>query len=142
MVRSSISGDPAVRCDDGNEHTMGVFGRNVVSVASARDWLQHFLDQHGVSSSVAADATLVLSELVTNALRHGVGDIMTLGSLSGEEIRMSVTDAGDELPGVLAPSPGRIGGLGLQVVGSVADDWGVASFPGGKTVWATLHRRP
>jgi len=55
---------------------------------------------------------------------------------------MSVTDAGDELPGVLAPSPGRIGGLGLQVVGSVADDWGVASFPGGKTVWATLHRRP
>src|SRR4051812_18755606 len=128
MARSSISGDPPVRSDDGDEHTMGVFGRDVVSVASARDWLHRFLDQHDVSSSVSADATLVISELVTNALRHGRGDIMTLGSLNGEEIRMSVTDAGDELPGILPTAPGRIGGLGLQVVGSVADNWGVASF--------------
>ena len=60
----------------------------------------------------------------------------------GEEIRMSVTDAGDELPDILPTFPGRIGGLGLHVVGSVADHWGVAPFPGGKTVWATLHRRP
>ena len=142
MARSSMSGDAAVRSDRGNEHTMAVFDRDVVSVASARNWLHRFLDQHEVPTSVSADATLVLSELVTNALRHGLGEIMTLGSLHGEEIRMSVTDAGDELPDILPASPGRIGGLGLHVVGSVADNWGVASFPGGKTVWATLHRRP
>jgi anti-sigma regulatory factor (Ser/Thr protein kinase) len=142
MAGSSMRGGPAVRSDPGNAHAMAVFDRDVVSVASARDWLHRFLDQHAVSSSVSADAALVLSELVTNALRHGLGDIMTLGSLSDEEIRMSVTDAGDELPDVLPSSPGRIGGLGLHVVGSVADNWGVASFPGGKTVWATLQRRP
>ena len=117
---------------------MAVFARDVLSVSSAREWLSRFLADHHVTSTVSADACLVLSELVTNALRHGLGDIVTLGSVDDAEVRVSVTDSGDELPDLLPTSPDRIGGLGLHVVGRVADNWGVASFPGGKTVWATL----
>jgi hypothetical protein len=39
---------------------------------------------------------------------------------------------------VLPLDPTRIGGLGLVVVDRIASDWGVAPFPGGKTVWAAL----
>ena len=67
---------------------------------------------------------------------------MTLGSLADDAVRVSVTDSGDQLPTMLPLEPGRIGGLGLHVVGRVAETWGVASFPGGKTVWATLNRNP
>ena len=41
---------------------------------------------------------------------------------------------------MLPPDPDRIGGLGLVVVSRVAAEWGVAPFPGGKTVWALLAR--
>jgi len=138
MARSPMSDDPIVRTDTNGLHTAAVFARDVVSVASARAWLARFLAGHQVTPSVSADAALVLSELVTNALRHGLGDIVTFGSLDEDEVRVSVTDAGDELPDTVPNTPGRIGGLGLHVVGRVADTWGVAPFPGGKTVWATL----
>jgi anti-sigma regulatory factor (Ser/Thr protein kinase) len=140
MTRSSASDDqPPIRRDGDGHHTMAVFARDVMSVSSARAWLTRFLDEHQARSRISADASLVLSELVTNALRHGVGDIVTLGSVHGDEVRVSVIDSGDDLPALVPASSGRIGGLGLHVVGSVADTWGVAPFPGGKTVWATLR---
>src|SRR4051794_31875198 len=127
MARSPMSGDPIVRTDPGGQHAMAVFARDVVSVASAREWLGRVLAGLEVGSAVASDSALVLSELVTNALRHGLGDIITLASLDRDEVRVSVIDSGDELPDMLPTAPDRIGGLGLHVVGQVADNWGVAS---------------
>jgi anti-sigma regulatory factor (Ser/Thr protein kinase) len=140
MAHSHVSKEPLVRRDPDPQHAMALFPRDVVSVASARHWLAGFLAAHQVKSSVTADATLVLSELVTNALRHGMGEVATVGSLDDDQVRVSVIDCGDELPKVAPAEPGRIGGLGLHVIGRVADEWGVAPFPGGKTVWATLSR--
>jgi anti-sigma regulatory factor (Ser/Thr protein kinase) len=143
MTRSPTSDDrPLIRHDEDHHRTMAVFTRDVMSVSSARAWLTNFLAHHDVRSSISADASLILSELVTNALRHGGGDIVTLGSVNDDEVRVSVIDSGDDLPDVVPALPGRIGGLGLHVVGQVADTWGVAPFPGGKTVWATLRLRP
>jgi anti-sigma regulatory factor (Ser/Thr protein kinase) len=139
MARAPTPGDPVVRSDQNGHHAMAVFARDVVSVASARSWLGNFLSDQHVPPAIAADAALVLSELVTNALRHGLGEIVTFGSVDHDEVRVSVTDSGDELPDMLPVERNRIGGLGLHVIGRVADHWGVAPFPGGKTVWATLQ---
>jgi anti-sigma regulatory factor (Ser/Thr protein kinase) len=135
---SPSSSDSVVRQDADGRNTMAVFTRDVVSVASARDWLARFLKGHHVPARVTADAILVVSELVTNALRHGLGEIVARGSIDDRELRVSVTDSGDELPRTLPLDPTRVGGLGLVVVGEVSSDWGVSPFPGGKTVWATL----
>jgi anti-sigma regulatory factor (Ser/Thr protein kinase) len=120
MTRSPTSDDqPLIRPDGDDHHAMAVFTRDVMSVSSARAWLTQFLDGHHVRSTISADASLILSELVTNALRHGMGDIVTLGSLDGDQVRVSVIDSGDDLPPVVPASPGRVGGLGLHVVGRV-----------------------
>ena len=86
------------------------------------------------------DACLVLSELVSNALRHRLGDVVARASLDGEGwLVLSVTDSGDGHPQRFQPDPTRIGGVGLTVVDHLATTWGVAAFPDGKTVWAMLR---
>jgi anti-sigma regulatory factor (Ser/Thr protein kinase) len=101
-----------------------------------------FLAREPAVSGVSPDIVLVVSELVTNAMRHGDGDIVALGSFGADEVRVAITDSGEALPVVLPTTTGQIGGLGLHVVGQVADAWGVAPFPGGKTVWATFRLGP
>ena len=56
----------------------------------------------------------------------------------GDVLQVSVTDSGPELPAMQPVDPGRIGGVGLRIVDRLASEWGVAPFPGGKTVWAVL----
>jgi len=51
---------------------------------------------------------------------------------------VSVTDSGAEQPQLQEVDPERVGGVGLHVVAQVSDEWGVAPFPGGKTVWARI----
>ena len=78
---------------------------------------------------------------MTNTLRHGAGDVVVHASIAGDEtVRVTVTDWSDESPRVLPPDPTRVGGVGLRVVEAIATAWGVAPFPGGKTVWASIGR--
>ena len=117
---------------------MVVYERQAVSVGEARSWIEAFLTERAIDDAVRDDAQLVVSELVTNALMHGDGALVLRASITGAAVQVSVTDSGDELPEVLPLDPTRIGGLGLIVVDRIASDWGVAPFPGGKTVWAAL----
>jgi len=89
-------------------------------------------------------AELLLSELLTNALRVPVPDDRQVGvriTLSEEELlRLEVSDAGAGWPGVRRSGEDETGGRGLLLVEALAHRWGVYDRVGGigKTVWAEL----
>ncbi len=126
-----------VRADERSDRAMAVLPRDRRSAVDARDWLRGFLAGR-VSATLTDDALLVLSELTTNALRHGLGEAIVRATLDDGMLQLSVTDSGDELPALQPVDPTRVGGLGLRIVDELSAAWGVAPFPGGKTVWATL----
>ena len=121
-----------------SSRAMVVFSREAASVGEARLWIEAFLEARGVLDGVREDVQLVVSELVTNGLMHGAGELVVRSAITADDVHVSVSDSGDGLPEVLPIDPTRVGGLGLIVVGRLSTEWGVAAFPGGKTVWATL----
>lgn len=84
------------------------------------------------------DAELIVSELVTNALRAGAEQIRVDLSLTDGTLRICVSDDATGVPEVQRPAPDAASGRGLVLVGAVADDWGVERLPEGKQVWAEL----
>ncbi|WP_052442599.1 ATP-binding protein [Streptacidiphilus neutrinimicus] len=91
-----------------------------------------------------SDIVLVVSELVTNAARHGGGAQWIILSAPGEDtIRVEVADVNRRLPVVRrSPVPARPGGHGLRLVQHAADRVGVRLWEHrpGKSVWAEFHR--
>jgi anti-sigma regulatory factor (Ser/Thr protein kinase) len=83
------------------------------------------------------DAALLVSELVSNALQHGIGMIMLRIDVETDALRFAVSDQGNV---ALAPSPtpGAHGGWGLRIVAELADEWGVLA--GSTKVWFRLVR--
>jgi anti-sigma regulatory factor (Ser/Thr protein kinase) len=87
---------------------------------------------------LAADIRLLVSELVTNSLRHtGSADIELEVWRSDELVRVAVSDhgAGFDLAG--PPQPGDASGWGLFMVDRLADRWGVERN-GDTRVWFEL----
>jgi anti-sigma regulatory factor (Ser/Thr protein kinase) len=95
-------------------------------------------------------ASLLVSELVTNALRHGGGPRELLVQVDGEGVDVCVRDSSPRPPHPVAPDgPGATavvdGGLaengrGLLLVELLADSWGWRPENGGKLVWFRLSR--
>ena len=105
----------------------------------------------GVSESVIDDAVLILSELLSNACRHGrpLGDSLTGDGdvraawrvdASGR-LTVEVTDGGGPTRPVPAtPSVTAHGGRGLNIITALAKDWGVRDDARGEvTVWVVVQ---
>lgn len=90
-------------------------------------------------------ALLVISELITNAVRHGARDdsdeVSLLVRRRGGAVRIEVVDprSGD---GVVADSgigeESQRSGWGLPIVAELTDRWGVEGGPGRTCVWCEL----
>lgn len=85
---------------------------------------------------VADDACLVVSELVTNALRHGRSDAVLRLLHQGDRVRVEVLDEDTRLPVLLAPDAQSLSGRGLALVAALALTWGAERSASGKSVWA------
>jgi anti-sigma regulatory factor (Ser/Thr protein kinase) len=83
---------------------------------------------------------LLISELVTNALRHGDrAEPVHLHASWNSKVRVEVMDQGDGFtPGPRTRPLEEPGGYGLFLVGSLADRWGV-EIDGHTTVWFELN---
>ncbi len=136
------SGIGRIRSDD-QPHAVTVLPRSTGSVSQARTWLSTFLQENGVDNGVCLRALVIVSELVTNALQHGLGDVVVRVSLTPvEQLQVAVSDSGGGTPTVMPRDPLRVGGVGLRLVDQMADEWGISPFAGGKTVWVTLAPVP
>jgi anti-sigma regulatory factor (Ser/Thr protein kinase) len=124
-------------------HHRVILTEGIHAPARARAWLA--AQAPHLPTNTADDALLMVSELVTNAVRHGRPDIVLSLSIASDRLRIEVYDASDDMPLVAAdhPSFDRATGRGLLIVAATAEDWGVARTPGrpGKTVWAELDCR-
>jgi len=90
---------------------------------------------HGASLAVEQrkSANLMISELVTNAFRHGQGRIELTVRSGADGIHAEVHDDGDGTGIAMAQTPRERGGWGLYFVDRLATSWGVE--PDQARVW-------
>jgi anti-sigma regulatory factor (Ser/Thr protein kinase) len=140
--------DPAQRqpgrAEPSTRHAAGMFRRDTAEVRRARSFVRSSLTSWGLPQQVPA-LELAVSELVTNALVHGKGDIEVLLTACRGVVRLEVADHGDggrprihrcaddgEHEG---EHEGEHGGWGLKVVQELSDTWGTASGRAETRVW-------
>ncbi|MER5992131.1 SpoIIE family protein phosphatase [Streptomyces viridosporus] len=92
---------------------------------------------------LAGNAELMVSELVTNAVRHSRTGPVAVRLVRTDTLLCEVEDDDHELPTLLDARPGDEFGRGLRVVSTLARAWGTSRTKSGKSVWfeLTLPRR-
>jgi hypothetical protein len=105
------------------------------SIRTARQALLRACADWGVAR--AAEAELVVSELVTNVLLHGRGDVSLRLHTDGGGLGIEVEDGSAGPPGIAeGRAPGH-GGYGLRIVQRLSS-WGWYPTRIGKVVWAYI----
>jgi anti-sigma regulatory factor (Ser/Thr protein kinase) len=94
------------------------------------------------ATDLVDSAEMVVSELVTNAMRYGSGPVDLTLALTETGLRVSVTDEGTALPSAREAGEDAVGGRGLQIVRLLAESWDVVVRLTGKTVTCVLALDP
>jgi DNA-binding NarL/FixJ family response regulator len=108
------------------------------SIRMARTLVRDALGDQGDDVLFALE--LLVSEVVTNALKHAAGAPRIEAQLTPETIRVAVYDTEPTLPVRRVPDQDRPGGRGLPLLDRVASRWGADSTETGKVVWFELDR--
>ncbi|WP_317444315.1 ATP-binding protein [Streptomyces collinus] len=120
-------------------------------VGEARHRMRAQLRTGGVSETVIDDAVLILSELLSNACKHGRplgdapvgdGDVRAAWRVDPRgRLIVEVTDGGGPTrPAPATPSVTAHGGRGLNIITALSDDWGVRDdIRGEVTVWVVVN---
>lgn len=94
----------------------------------------------GLARDVVEIAQLLTTELVTNAIEHGTGEIRLGITRSDTDLRVDVSDAAPGRPRATEAAPHQTRGRGLLLVEAMAAAWGVEPPIGQpKTVWFRLR---
>ncbi|MEV5013254.1 SpoIIE family protein phosphatase [Streptomyces sp. NPDC053780] len=116
--------------------------RDPSEVGRARAVVREQLHAWGLPK-LADAAGLMVSELVTNAVRHSHARPVELRLVRADTLLCEVDDDDHELPALRTAGPDDETGRGLRVVSTLARAWGASRTRTGKTVWfeLTLPRR-
>ncbi|MFE1287427.1 ATP-binding protein [Streptomyces sp. NPDC058751] len=132
----TIATPPVHRTDTG--HCVAL-ARSRHAPAVARRITARWLAARGVSSGSAPDALLVVSELVTNTLRHSSGTCTLTLTAHATTVCITVADTSTQLPRMRAGSAANEdGGRGLALLHDMGARLTVTPTPWGKVVKATL----
>ncbi|MEU0059644.1 ATP-binding protein [Streptomyces sp. NPDC006334] len=115
------------------------------SIAQARAAVRMLLAQagHDPGHRPGQDAQLIVTELLTNALRHapGPGSLALEVSPDATLLRITVRDSSPRPPEPLAHDPRRVGGHGMQLLSRLCDQLHTTALETGKQIVAHLRLR-
>ncbi|WP_406418276.1 SpoIIE family protein phosphatase [Streptomyces sp. NBC_00873] len=106
------------------------------AVARMRAAVTEKLDDWGLSE-LAFATELVLSELITNAIRHASAPV-TIRVIHDRTLTCEVADSSSTSPHLRYATAMDEGGRGLFLVAQLAERWGTRYTPQGKVIWAEL----
>jgi anti-sigma regulatory factor (Ser/Thr protein kinase) len=112
----------------------------VVDPLNARRFAQLQLQEWNVEPSTSDVAVLLVSELVTNAVRYAPGPIVVELRVADERLRVAVEDRAVDapLPVPFEPAHAAETGRGLLLLTALAHAWGTRRLGDRKQVWFEL----
>jgi anti-sigma regulatory factor (Ser/Thr protein kinase) len=120
----------------------GQISPQVGDIAATRGAVADHLTSVGVEDEIDV-VTLLVSEVVSNAVLHGAGPRAIEVDVCAEKIHVEVSDQTPGDPVVRPVDVARVGGNGMRIVDALSSAWGVAHHPGdGKHVWFDVFRAP
>ncbi|GAA3212170.1 ATP-binding protein [Actinocorallia longicatena] len=129
--------EPAV---ESLRHSGRRFAPEAGSVREIRDYTAEVLRDWDLDH-LSGTVRQLVSELATNALRHGHG-FVEVRLIRGDRLTCEVLDSSCLLPELRFPGEDAESGRGIQLVSLLADRWGCRPLPTGKAVWFDLDLRP
>ena len=117
-----------------------VLARDPQAPRTARRFIGEFCSTARLSEEISEVASVLTSELVTNAVRYGSGQAVLEARLPAGVLRVSVADGSPDLP-VVGPAAEITAetGRGVLLVSTLSSRWGIDELPtGGKAVWFEL----
>ncbi|MGA5312545.1 ATP-binding protein [Streptomyces pseudogriseolus] len=110
------------------------------TVPLARHIVREACAEWGMDQDTAETGTLLVSEIVTNAVRHGHSRSVRVIAEQPcpDRLRVAVVDTSRRMPELRIVGPDAIGGRGLLLVDALSDRWGTDLLPWGKRVWAEI----
>jgi serine/threonine-protein kinase RsbW len=112
------------------------FPNDTSSIAAARRFVADAL--RDLEAATRDRATLLVSEISTNAVKHAQSNFAVTVIADGPTVRVEVRDFGHGQPTLRDPPPAEPTGRGLLIVSAMSDGWGVETHSDGKTVWFAL----
>lgn len=130
--------------DRWGDHTLRTFDATPDAPGDARRFVRETVERWGraAGETELGDAELVVTELVTNAVRHAKSRHRVELSTGHSGIRIVVEDGDPTLPFAAAGAQDRPGGRGLAIIEAVCERWGYQRTDIGKAVWAELRLDP
>lgn len=112
-------------------------------IAEARDFTADFLSRARAADVMVGPllverARLVVSELMTNAVKYADGPVSILLEVREDALVIAVSDTAPALPVPKAYDPGRIGQHGLEIVQALCRDLRITEQTGGKRITAYI----
>lgn len=108
------------------------------SLAAARDCARSVCLEHGLDGDHCDAAVLVLSELLTNAVRYGADPVTYVIEARDGQLLLVVSDGSPAEPVVSRAEADAESGRGMRIVEELSSDWGCYVEDGHKQVWALL----
>lgn len=117
------------------------FTRSPGAAGEVRRFAHGWCVVHGRSAPLTSDVELIVSELVSNAVRHSVGPYSLDLYQNHGVLRGEVCDGSTTAPRVNS-APDESGGFGLSIVDACASRWGTNVTPTGKQIWFEINIGP